>query len=170
MSSAQPFSVHTPEERLLDLRQRLALTRFSDELEGADWDYGVPLTDIRRLVDYWQNGFDWRKQEAVINALSQFTVDIPVDDFGTLNIHYVHQPSLVRTAIPLLFVHGCSSPISPTTVHLFITFEYRAWKLSRSDKVAPAVDLHISRSPQLPRRRAESSRIWILGSTQEEGV
>ncbi|KAF8902482.1 Alpha/Beta hydrolase protein, partial [Mucidula mucida] len=65
---------------------------------------------MRRLVEYWKNGFDWRAQEAAINAeLPQFTRDIKVDGFGTLNIHYVHQKSKAFDAIPLSFVLGWPS-------------------------------------------------------------
>ena len=67
----------------------------------------VPLADVKRLVAHWKDGFDWRKAEAEINELPMFTRDIEVDGFGTLNVHYVHQVSEVKDAIPLLFVHGC---------------------------------------------------------------
>ncbi len=64
---------------------------------------------MRRLVEYWRTGFDWRAQEAAINAeLPQFTRDIKVNGFGTLNIHYVHQKSKGVDVVPLLFVHGCT--------------------------------------------------------------
>ncbi|KAF7332854.1 EHN domain-containing protein [Mycena venus] len=85
----------------------LDLTRFPDELDDAGWDYGAPLADIKRLVTRWKNGYDWRKHEAALNAeLPQFTRDIDVEGFGTLNVHYVHKKSALETAIPLLFVHG----------------------------------------------------------------
>lgn len=87
------------------------MTRFPDELEEAGWAYGSPLKDVQRLVAYWKDGYDWRKQEKLINdSMPQFTEDISVDRFGTLNIHFVHQKSSVKNAIPLLFVHGCKYP------------------------------------------------------------
>ncbi|KAI0358761.1 alpha/beta-hydrolase [Trametes cingulata] len=101
-----PFKVSVQEEELELLRKKLELTRFPDELDEAEWEYGVPLADLRRLVARWKDGFDWRKSEAEINALPQFTRDIEVEGFGTLNIHYVHQKSDVENAVPLLFVHG----------------------------------------------------------------
>ncbi|KAH9855142.1 alpha/beta-hydrolase [Lenzites betulinus] len=103
----KPFKVSVPDEDLEQLRQRLALARFPDELDEAEWEYGVPLADVRRLAARWADGFDWRSAEAAINALPQFTRDVAVDGFGTLNVHYVHQRSAVtEDAIPLLFVHG----------------------------------------------------------------
>ena len=103
----QPFELHVSDADLQLLNDKLAFTRFPDELDGAGWDYGVPLAHIKRLVTRWKDGFDWRKSEEEINKLPQFTRDIPVEGFGTLNIHYLHQRSKLETAIPLLFVHGC---------------------------------------------------------------
>ncbi|EMD39720.1 hypothetical protein CERSUDRAFT_112026 [Gelatoporia subvermispora B] len=102
----QPFSITVPPEDLELLRKKLEVVTFPDEIEHADWDYGVPLAHMKRLVAHWKDGFDWRKAEGKINAFPQFTRDIDVDGFGTLNIHYVHQRSAVENAIPLLFIHG----------------------------------------------------------------
>ncbi|KAJ7130299.1 Alpha/Beta hydrolase protein [Mycena epipterygia] len=105
--SETPFNIAIPDEKLALLGQKLGLTTFPDELEGSGWEYGVPLKDVRRLVEKWKTGFDWRAHEAQINSeLPQFTRDIEVNGHGTLNIHYVHKKSTVVGAIPLLFVHG----------------------------------------------------------------
>ncbi|KAJ7093790.1 Alpha/Beta hydrolase protein [Mycena epipterygia] len=102
-----PFEISVSPEQLENLKQKLELTRFPDELDEAGWTYGVPLADAKRLVSRWKDGYDWRKHEAQLNAeLPQFTRDIVVDGFGTLNIHYVHKRSALENAIPLLFVHG----------------------------------------------------------------
>ncbi|EIW80956.1 alpha beta-hydrolase [Coniophora puteana RWD-64-598 SS2] len=102
-----PFTISVPDEELARLRAKLELTTLPNEVEGAGWDYGAPLSDIRRLVGKWKNGYDWRKHEAALNAeLPQFTRDIAIDGFGSLNIHYVHKKSDCPDAIPLLFVHG----------------------------------------------------------------
>lgn len=103
----QPFKVAIPENDLDALKQRLALTRFPDELDEAKWNYGAPLADVKRLVAHWLGGYDWPASEREINKLPQFTRDIAVDGFGKLNIHYVHQKSMAENAVPLLFVHGC---------------------------------------------------------------
>ncbi|KAF5392043.1 hypothetical protein D9757_003185 [Collybiopsis confluens] len=107
MSTEQPFKIAIPDAKFAALQQKLALAEFPDELDGAKWDYGVPLTDVKRLVARWREGFNWRAEEAKINEeLPQFTRDIDVDGFGVLNVHYVHKKSEVTNAIPLLFVHG----------------------------------------------------------------
>ncbi|KAF9555263.1 alpha/beta-hydrolase [Agrocybe pediades] len=105
--SETPFKISVSDERLYELKQKLALTVFPDELEDSGWDYGLPLSVKRRLVERWRDGYDWRKHEVALNdELPQFTRDIDVEGHGTLDVHYVHKESDVVDAIPLLFVHG----------------------------------------------------------------
>lgn len=63
--------------------------------------------DVKRLAGYWQNGFDWRKQERKLNEMPQFQTTVSIDGFQEVNMHFVHQKSEASGAIPLLFVHGC---------------------------------------------------------------
>lgn len=110
-----PFKINIPNSQLSRLQQKLALTILPDELPESGSDYGVPLSDIQRLLTRWGDGYDWRKHEAELNDdLPQFTRDIEVEGFGVLGIHYVHKKSILQTAIPLLFVHGCKST---TVIH-----------------------------------------------------
>ncbi|EGO23687.1 hypothetical protein SERLADRAFT_450013 [Serpula lacrymans var. lacrymans S7.9] len=102
-----PFTISISNEMLTSLRSKLELATFPDELDDADWNYGVPMAHIIRLVARWKGGYDWRKYEKELNEeLPMFTKDIDVDDFGTLNIHYVHQKGEAVGSVPLLFVHG----------------------------------------------------------------
>lgn len=100
-----PYQIAVPEARLQDLHKRLDLATFPDELEAADWDYGTPLSDVKRLVSHWLHTFDWRKAESKLNDLPNYTTKVAVDGFGDTEIHFLHQPS-TSDAIPLLFVHG----------------------------------------------------------------
>lgn len=105
------FSIAVSKEHVAHLKTKLDLTRWLDELDGAAWDYGVPLADMQRLVDLWRSDFDWRVKERKINegfAGQQFTTDVVVDGHGTLNIHFVHKRSSRPGAVPLLFCHGCT--------------------------------------------------------------
>ncbi|KAF9074604.1 Alpha/Beta hydrolase protein [Rhodocollybia butyracea] len=108
MSTAEtPFKISVSESQLTLLKRKLEVTTFPDELDNVQWKYGVPLADMKRLVSRWKEGYDWRKEEAALNEeLPQFTKDVEVNGFGTLNVHYVHAKSKVAKAIPLLFVHG----------------------------------------------------------------
>lgn len=109
MASATPYTVNIPDDRLRKLRSKLAVVDFPDELDAAEWDYGAPLTDVKRLTAYWKDEFDWKKQEKELNRLPNFQTSVKVDGFGALDIHFVHQRSEAPNAIPLLFVHGCKS-------------------------------------------------------------
>ncbi|KAL9099198.1 MAG: hypothetical protein Q9187_009532, partial [Circinaria calcarea] len=107
MSSITSFKIAVPDHRIKRLKQKLALTDFPNEVIDAEpWSRGSPLSDIKRLVLYWDNGFDWRAVEAKLNELPQYTAKIEVDGYDTYDVHFVHQPSTVTNAIPLLFVHG----------------------------------------------------------------
>ncbi|KAN0135063.1 Alpha/Beta hydrolase fold [Lactarius tabidus] len=106
MASEQPFKITVSDDALALLKRKLDDTCLPDEVKAAEWAYGVPLADIRRLVSRWKDGYDWRTHERELNALPMFTRTIAVDGFGELNVHYVHKRSEVEGAIPLLFVHG----------------------------------------------------------------
>ncbi|KAL8946190.1 MAG: hypothetical protein Q9222_007381, partial [Ikaeria aurantiellina] len=106
MASIEPFTLSVPEEQLERLSQKLSYTTFPDEHEAAEWAYGAPLSDIKRLTKYWQESYSWRTTEARINDLPNYKTPIEVDGFETLDIHFIHQKSPIDGAIPLLFCHG----------------------------------------------------------------
>jgi microsomal epoxide hydrolase len=99
--AVKPFKIDVPQEVLDGLHERLADTRWPDEVEGAGWSYGTNLSYMKALVDYWQNQFDWRKQESALNQLPHFTVEI-----DGINIHFIHVRSKNSNALPLLLTHG----------------------------------------------------------------
>lgn len=106
MSTIQPFQIAIPDSAIDTLKHKLSSSHFPDELKEAGWDYGSPLADVRRLANYWLSDFDWRKEEAALNKIPQFRTEIQADGFDPLKIHFIHQKSGVKAAIPLLFVHG----------------------------------------------------------------
>jgi pimeloyl-ACP methyl ester carboxylesterase len=97
----RPFRVEIPQGDLDDLRRRLGQVRWPDELPGVDWSYGVPGGYVRELVEYWRTGYDWRAQEARINAYPQFTTTI-----DNQLVHYLHVRSPEPDALPLIVTHG----------------------------------------------------------------
>ncbi len=110
MSSVSPFKIAIPDKKIQRLKDKLALTDFPDEVinSGEPWSRGAPLSDIKRLALYWENGFDWRKAETMLNQFPQYTTKIDVEGFDTYDVHFIHQQSSANTtyAIPLLFIHG----------------------------------------------------------------
>lgn len=102
----EPFSISVDDEILADLRDRLARTRWPDEV-GSDWQYGTDLAYLRSLCDYWQRDFDWRAQETALNAFDHYRTQI--DD---RRVHFIHQRSTHAHAIPLVMTHGWPGSIS----------------------------------------------------------
>jgi epoxide hydrolase len=99
--STHPFRVDVPEDDLQYLRDKLALTRWPDELPGVGWSYGVPLGYLKELSEYWRNTYDWRAQEARLNEYPQFTTTA---DGAKLHFYHVRSPH--PNAFPLLLAHG----------------------------------------------------------------
>ncbi|MFF9039935.1 epoxide hydrolase family protein [Streptomyces sp. NPDC014892] len=96
-----PFRIAIPQDRLDDLRRRLADTRWPDELPGVGWSRGVPAGYLKELAEYWRTGFDWRAQEAALNAYDQYTAEVDGQ-----NVHFLHVRSPEAGATPLLLLHG----------------------------------------------------------------
>jgi epoxide hydrolase len=95
----RPFTVSISEESLADLRSRLERTRYATAAPGDGWEYGTPVSYLQDMVERWQ-GFDWRAQEARMNAVPNHVTEI---DGQT--VHFVHVPSANEDATPLLLLH-----------------------------------------------------------------
>ena len=99
--SIKPFRIDVDDAVLDDLENRLQHTRFPAQLPGAGWDYGTELHYLRDLVTYWADDYDWWARQARMNAFDHFRTTID----GT-GVHFIHAPSPVDTALPLLLTHG----------------------------------------------------------------
>jgi pimeloyl-ACP methyl ester carboxylesterase len=100
----RPFTIHVPDQTLEDLRERLARTRWPDEIAGAGWDYGSNLDYLKELIEHWQTDFDWREHERAINSLPQFRADVE-----GLGIHFIHERGRGPSPLPLIITHGWPS-------------------------------------------------------------
>ena len=96
-----PFRVNVPDNDLANLRRRLSATRWPTKELVEDRSQGVQLATLRALARYWSTGYDWRKCEARLNALPQFTTVI-----DGVNIHFIHVRSRHENALPLIMTHG----------------------------------------------------------------
>jgi pimeloyl-ACP methyl ester carboxylesterase len=99
--AVRPFRVNVPEEMLTDLRRRINATIWPERETVADDSQGVQHATIRKLAHYWATEYDWRKCEARLNALPQFTTEI-----DGLDIHFIHVRSKHEGALPLIVTHG----------------------------------------------------------------
>jgi pimeloyl-ACP methyl ester carboxylesterase len=99
--AVHPFRVKVPEAELTELRGRINATRWPERETVADRSQGVQLATLRELARYWTTGYDWRKCEARLNALPQFTTEI-----DGVEIHFIHVRSRHENALPLIMTHG----------------------------------------------------------------
>jgi pimeloyl-ACP methyl ester carboxylesterase len=97
----RPFKVDVPEAKLAELRRRIEATRWPSRELVDDRSQGVQLETLQELARYWTTGYDWRKAEAKLNALPQFTTEI-----DGVEIHFIHVRSQHEGALPVIMTHG----------------------------------------------------------------
>ena len=100
-TEVKPFHADIPEERLDDLRRRIGSTRWPSKELVPDRSQGVQLATLQELARYWMTDYDWRKAEAKLNALPQFTTEI-----DGVEIHFIHVRSQHENALPVIMTHG----------------------------------------------------------------
>jgi epoxide hydrolase len=100
-AAVTPFTFHAPQIALDDLKVRLARTRTPESETGLGWSQGMPLAQLRTIVDYWRTDYDWRRCENALNSLPQYRTTI-----DGLGIHFLHVRSPHTNAMPLLISHG----------------------------------------------------------------
>ena len=99
-----PFSIDVEAEVLADLRERIRRTRWPDPAPGAPWEQGTDPGYLRRLLAYWADEFDWKKQERELNATAQFRAEL-----DGVRIHFVHERARHGNGVPLILTHGWPS-------------------------------------------------------------
>jgi hypothetical protein len=100
-TAIRPFKVKVPEAQLAELRRRIVATQWPEPEPVPDASQGVQLATMQKLAHYWATAYDWRKCEARLNALPQFTTRI-----DGLDIHFIHVRSKHPNAMPLIVTHG----------------------------------------------------------------
>ncbi len=100
-AAVRPFRIDVPEEELTELRRRVTATRWPSRELVADRSQGVQLAAVQELARYWATEYDWRRCEARLNALPQFTTEI-----DGVDVHFLHVRSPHPDALPLVMTHG----------------------------------------------------------------
>jgi pimeloyl-ACP methyl ester carboxylesterase len=100
-TAIRPFRIEVPEEDLVELRRRIAATRWPSKELVTDRSQGVQLATMKELARFWTTDYDWRTCEARLNALPQFTTNI-----DGVDIHFLHVRSPHDDALPLIMTHG----------------------------------------------------------------
>lgn len=105
MTAPVPFRLAVPDAGLADLRDRLARTRLPETPPGEPWATGTDPAFMREVIAHWRERFDWRAQEARLNAFPQFRVRL-----SGIDLHYLHVPGVrapgAPEPLPLLLSHG----------------------------------------------------------------
>ncbi|MBC7934710.1 MAG: epoxide hydrolase [Rhizobacter sp.] len=95
------FKINIKQSILDNLKTRIANTRWPDEIENSKWEYGTNKTYLKELCEYWQNTFDWKKQEDYLNSFAHFKTTV-----DGISLHYIHLKGEGTKSIPLLLTHG----------------------------------------------------------------
>ena len=103
----RPFLINFPQEEIDELRRRIAATRWPEKEPVTDQTQGVQLATMKKLVDYWQTDYDWRKIETKLNSLPNFITTI-----DGLDIHFIHVKSQHGNALPIIVTHGWPGSIT----------------------------------------------------------
>ena len=101
MMNIQEFHINFDESRFADLRKRIAATRWPKGASFNGWQHGTTINVLREIMEYWSNGYDWKKKEAELNKYPQYICE--VDD---LSLHFFHIPGKQPDAVPILMAHG----------------------------------------------------------------
>ena len=111
-TAIRPFRIAVPDADLVDLRERLARTRWPEREpvsseDAVNWTQGIPLDYMRELTAYWAQDYDWRVREARLNTFEQFVTEI-----DGLDIHFIHRRCANPDALPLVITHGWPGSIA----------------------------------------------------------
>jgi hypothetical protein len=162
MTTAKPFTINVPDRELDDLKQRLALTRFPDELDDAAWKYGAPLADVRRLAEYGVTGTTGaRMRQRSTRRCNSSRPPSPLPAS-------VRSTSTSCTSGARLWVRSpsCSCTGVSTICLCYTSFSSRIYCRARlvpgGGQGPPALDRRESDEPELPRGRAQPPRIRLL--------
>ncbi len=99
--AVRPYTIAVPEEVLVDLKERLARTRWPEKIEGAGWDYGTDVAYLRELCDHWAHRYDWRDWERRLNSIPGYVCEV-----DGVDLHFWHVRGTGPNPTPLLLLHG----------------------------------------------------------------
>ncbi|KAK7952995.1 epoxide hydrolase protein [Apiospora saccharicola] len=105
MDNVKPYKIAVPQSEIEALNQRLRTSKIPHLFEDK-WERGPPAGDIQNITKYWKDEFSWSAFENRLNQLPQYETTIDLDGFEPFQVHFIHQRSESKDAIPLLFVHG----------------------------------------------------------------
>ena len=165
----EPFRVDIPNSVLQDLKRRLGSTRWPGEISDSGWDYGSDRDYVKSLCEYWENEFDWRKQERHINSFSNYIADI-----DNLTVHFIYERGKGPDPLPIVITHGWPSTFAEMLdiIPMLTDPESHGGSAADSfDVVIPSIPGYgFSQKPELPGMNvAQVASIWTKLMTKELG-
>ena len=155
-----PFEIHVSDDELEDLSRRLATTRWPGDAPGEPWAYGTDRAYLEALVSYWRDQYDWRVQEAELNAFNHYTTTIE----GQL-VHFVHQEGRGASSLPLVMTHGWPGTIwemLPSVRALSDPGTYGGEAVDSFDVVVPSIPgFGFSGEPAEGTDVARTAELWV---------
>src|SRR4051794_25246140 len=152
------FHVDVPDEDLADLRRRVLATRWPSKELVADRSQGVQLATMQALARYWTTEYDWRKAEAKLNALPQFTTEI-----DGAKIHFIHVRSPHENALPLLMTHGWPGSV----IEMLEVIDFLADPTAHGGSADEAFDLVLPSLPGYGFSGEPADLGWNVGRTAQ---
>jgi epoxide hydrolase len=97
----RPFQVEIGDAAIVDLRERLARTRWPEKELVSDWSMGIPLAYVQELAEYWEKSYDMQRVADRLNRYEQFMTTI-----DGVDVHFLWVRSPVAGATPCIMTHG----------------------------------------------------------------
>ncbi|PRD43498.1 epoxide hydrolase [Phyllobacterium phragmitis] len=94
------YTINIANERLDAIRAKVDAYDWSELPDAGGWSAGVGVEDLKRLVAYWRNSYDWRAVEERLNQLPNFTTDVEGE-----RLHFLHVKG-DGSQPPILLLHG----------------------------------------------------------------
>jgi microsomal epoxide hydrolase len=99
--SPTPFKIEIPQATINRIMERVRQFEWPDAPEGGGWAYGAELSTMKEIVEYWLHGYDWYREQEIINRLPHFKARV-----RDLDIHFIHIRSNSQKRRPLIITHG----------------------------------------------------------------
>ena len=81
--SPTPFKIEVPQATINRIMERVRQFEWPDAPEGGGWAYGAELSTMKEIVEHWLHGYDWYREQEIINRLPHFKArvrDLPARD------------------------------------------------------------------------------------------
>ena len=72
MSQPTPFKIEIAQSTVNKIMERVRAFEWPEAPEGGGWAYGSELATMKDIVEYWLHGYDWFREQEILNRLPHF--------------------------------------------------------------------------------------------------